>query len=337
MTDAHDEEAAVQAPGRAETPVTSVTDVTSTDTTVTGVSGMSGVTEVTEVTTEVTRLTGGAAEVTTVTEVTRRTRVPILMYHSVTDQPTPATRPHAVRPADFAAQMAYLKDGGFTPLTFAGLAAALEGGGPGLPARPIVITFDDGYADFHTEALPVLDRHGFPCTVFVTSGWLDDAGAEAAGRPLDRMLTWSQVREAAAHGVEIAGHSHSHPQLDQIPRDMVRQELRRNKALLEDRIGGAVTTMAYPYGYSSARVRREVREAGYKAACAVNNAVAGDRHDLLAVPRLTVGRSTTTARFRRAAEGRGVPLIYLKERTLTRGYAVVRRSRSGLGRLGSRV
>jgi peptidoglycan/xylan/chitin deacetylase (PgdA/CDA1 family) len=261
------------------------------------------------------------------------TRVPILMYHSVTDRPTPETRPHAVRPADFADQLGYLKDGGFTPLTVADLVASLHGTGPGLPDRPVVITFDDGYADFHTEALPVLERHDFPSTVFVTTGWLDDAGPTAAGRPLDRMLSWSQAREAAAHGVEIAGHSHSHPQLDQLRDHDLRQELRRNKALLEDRIGRPVTTMAYPYGYSSARVRGEVRKAGYWAACAVNNAIAADRHDLLAIPRLTVGHGTTMAKFRLAVEGRGVPLVYLKERVLTKGYAVVRRTRYGLRRV----
>ncbi|GLW98709.1 polysaccharide deacetylase family protein [Microtetraspora sp. NBRC 16547] len=264
------------------------------------------------------------------------TRVPILMYHSVTDRPTAETRPLAVRPGAFAEQLGYLRDAGFTPLTVADLAAALHGTGSGVPDRPVVITFDDGYADFHEEALPVLDRLGFPSTVFLTSGWVADAGSEAAGRPLGRMLSWSQAREAAEHGVEIAGHSHSHPQLDQINDHELRQELRRNKALLEDRIGRPVTTMAYPYGYSSARVRREVRGVGYRAACAVGNAIAADRHDLLAIPRLTVGPATTMARFSLAVEGRGVPLVYLKERTLTKGYAVVRRARYGLRKIATR-
>ncbi|MBO3748253.1 polysaccharide deacetylase family protein [Streptosporangiaceae bacterium NEAU-GS5] len=251
-------------------------------------------------------------------------RVPILMYHSVTDRPAPATRPLAVTPAAFAEQLAYLNDHGFTAVTFRDYA---EGG---LPGRPVVITFDDGYADFHSEALPLLDRHGFPATVFVTSGWLADAGPEAAGTPLDAMLSWSQVREAAAAGVEIAGHSHSHPQLDQLRDQELRDELRRNKDLLQDRIGAAVTTMAYPFGYSSARVRRAVREAGYTAASAVANALASDRSDPLAAPRLTVGPGTTMDRFARAVEGRGVARVYAKERMLTKGYALVRRARYGL-------
>ncbi|GIH77911.1 polysaccharide deacetylase family protein [Planobispora longispora] len=258
-------------------------------------------------------------------------RVPILMYHSISDRPTAGTEPLAVRPSAFADQLSYLKESGFTPLTVADLVASLHrNNGRSIPERPVVVTFDDGYEDFHSQALPVLERHDFPATVFLTSGWVSDAGKDAAGRPLDRTLSWSQAREAVSCGIEFGGHSHSHPQLDQLPDDRLRQELRRNKALLEDRLGVPVATMAYPYGYSSARVRREVRRAGYWAACAVNNAIAADRHDVLAMPRLTVTDGTSMAKFRRAVEGDRVPLIYMRERLLTRGYAVVRRTRYGL-------
>ncbi|MEO3873927.1 polysaccharide deacetylase family protein [Nonomuraea sp. B12E4] len=265
-------------------------------------------------------------------------RVPILMYHSVTDNPNPETKPHAVRPGDLAEQVAYLSESGFTPLTLGDLVASLnKNNGRSLPAKPVVLTFDDGYADFHSHALPLLERHGFPATVFLTSGWVSDAGQDAAGRPLDAMLSWTQALEAAQTGIEIGGHSHSHPQLDQLRMDDLRQELRRNKGLLEEKIGAPVATMAYPYGYSSARVRREVRKAGYFAACAVNNSLAADRHDVLAIPRLTVGKGTTLSMFKRAVEGSSVPLIYLRERILTKGYAVVRRTRYGLQRVRGNV
>jgi peptidoglycan/xylan/chitin deacetylase (PgdA/CDA1 family) len=265
-------------------------------------------------------------------------RVPILMYHSVSENPNDDTRPHSVRPSDLAEQFAYLAENGFTPLTLADLVASLnKNNGRSVPHKPIVITFDDGYADFHSHALPLLDRHRFPATVFLTSGWVSDAGDDAAGRPLDDMLSWGQAREVAQTGVEIGGHSHSHPQLDQLSTDELRQELRRNKGLLEEKIGAPVATMAYPYGYSSARVRREVRRAGYFAACAVSNTIAADRHDMLAIPRLTVARNTTISMFRRAVEGNAVPLIYLRERVLTKGYAVVRRTRYGLQRVRGNV
>ena len=109
-------------------------------------------------------------------------RVPILMYHSVSDRPNVETRPLAVRPSALAEQLSYLKESGFTPLTMADLIASLHGEDDRhLPERPIVVTFDDGYADFHSEALPLLERYDVPATVFLTSGWVSDAGKEAAG------------------------------------------------------------------------------------------------------------------------------------------------------------
>ncbi|MEV5568990.1 polysaccharide deacetylase family protein [Spirillospora sp. NPDC052269] len=254
--------------------------------------------------------------------------VPILMYHSVTDRPTPETRGLSVPVAAFADQMAHLTAHGFTPIPFSALGSTARARGE----RPVVITFDDGYADFHENALPVLERHGFAATVFVTTGWLADAGADAAGRPLDRMLSWAQVAEAAAHGIEIGGHSHSHPQLDQLDDHALREELVRSRGLLEDRLGEPVRTMAYPFGYSSARVRRMARAAGYDTACAVANRMAAGAADPLALPRLTVRATTGPGTFARVVEGRGIPLVFLKDHALTRGYAVVRRARYTLRR-----
>ncbi|MFC7101327.1 hypothetical protein ACFQQB_13095 [Nonomuraea rubra] len=80
-----------------------------------------------------------------------------------------------------------------------------------------------------------------------------------------------------------------------------------------------------------------MRKAGYFAACAVSNTIAADRHDMLAIPRLTVGKNTTINMFKRAVEGNAVPLIYMRERILTKGYAVVRRTRYGLQRVRGNV
>ncbi|MFI0357031.1 polysaccharide deacetylase family protein [Actinomadura sp. 9N407] len=263
--------------------------------------------------------------------------VPVLMYHSVREHPPRETAALAVSPAAFAEQMDVLADGGFTPVPLSALAGgSVEAAAPEA-RRPIVITFDDGYADFHAHALPVLAGHGFAATVFVTTGWLADARQDAAGRPLDTMMSWRQVTEAAAEGVEIGGHSHSHPQLDQLRDEALRDELARNRTLLEDRLGTAVTTMAYPYGYSSARVRRAVGEAGFESACAVANRLSPTGGDALAIPRLTVRASISPGTFARVAAGQGIPLTYLKDRALTRGYAAVRRTRYGLRRVTHRV
>jgi len=89
--------------------------------------------------------------------MTAHKAVPVLMYHEIASATDTASR-LAVPPDAFAAQLSYLHDHGFTPLTAGRLAAALASEGQGLPARPIVLTFDDGFADFHASALPLLRR-----------------------------------------------------------------------------------------------------------------------------------------------------------------------------------
>jgi peptidoglycan/xylan/chitin deacetylase (PgdA/CDA1 family) len=141
------------------------------------------------------------------------------------------------------------------------------------------------------------------------------------------MLNRTQLAEAAAAGVEIAAHTRSHPQLDQLPERLVREELGTSKRWLEDEIGLAVPGLAYPFGYSNARVRRVAREAGYRYAHAVDNAIASQRADPFAVPRLTVRRATTLPEFRRLVDGQMTPRL-LEDRALTRCWSAVRRVRA---------
>lgn len=257
----------------------------------------------------------------------RRGGVPILMYHGVSDDPAPRVRRLAVRPAAFAAQLAHLRALGFTPLTASGLVRAITDDGAGLPEKPVALTFDDGYADFHRHALPVLAEFAVPATLYVTTGWIEDAGPDAAtGRP-DRMMTWSQVRAAADAGVEVGAHTHSHPQLDQLPRAALGHELRAARERLEDVLGTAVAGLAYPYGYSNARVRDAVRAASYDYACAVGNRAARPGDDQYAVPRLTVRWSTSLEEFDRIVRCRRLPAVFAKDRALTKTFAVARRAR----------
>jgi peptidoglycan/xylan/chitin deacetylase (PgdA/CDA1 family) len=262
--------------------------------------------------------------------------VPVLMYHSVTETPPSSTRRLSVHPDAFAQQLDLLRGHGCATPTFGEFAAALETGCP-LPERSVVLTFDDGYADFYDNVLPLLDARGFTATVFVTTGWLADAGDRAAGRPLDRMLSWAQVRELARSGIEIGAHSHSHAQLDQLPGAVLREELRNSKALLESETDVPVRSMAYPFGYSSASVRSEVLATGYRYAAAVANTVTRGGGDLLALPRLTVRRSTDPGTFERITRAEGLGRTYAVDRALTSGWAVFRRSRHAVDRLRGRA
>ncbi|MFC7795879.1 polysaccharide deacetylase family protein [Streptomyces cinereoruber] len=253
--------------------------------------------------------------------------VPVLMYHAVDRDPAPAALGLSVTPEAFAAQMAVVAERGFTPLTTAGLAAAWRDGTP-LPARPLLVTFDDGYEGVHRHALPVLAKHSFASTVFVSTGWL--RGKHDGGGALDTMLDWAQVRELTDAGTEIGGHSHSHPQLDQLDAGRLRFETLRCREIVGEELGTAPVSFAYPYGYSSRRVRRAVREAGFAQALAVGNALARRRQGPYALERVTVRRSTGTEEFVRLIEGRAIARNFAADRAMTKGYALARRARGAL-------
>ena len=143
------------------------------------------------------------------------------------------------------------------------------------------------------------------------------------------MLSWSQAAEAAAAGMEAGAHSCQHPQLDQIPTARLRDELYTSKVRLEDKLGIPVPGLAYPFGYSSVTVRQVAREAGYDYAYAVRNTMTSTESDPFRLPRLTVHWSTSLPEFQRLVNGQFV-LSMARDRALTAGWSVVRRSKAAL-------
>lgn len=220
--------------------------------------------------------------------------LPILMYHSISAKAAPGFARFAMSPANFASQMAFLSGEGYHSFTISEAMAARDRREP-LPERSVVLTFDDGFSDFHSTALPILRQYRLRATLYVTTCYVGGTGrwlADCAEQ--DRqMISWSQLSEAAGEGVEIGAHSHTHPQLDRLRATRLTNEIRRPKALLEDRLGLAVTSFAYPYGYRDRAAARAVAEAGYDNACGVDDLPARLGGNRLALPRLTVDADTS--------------------------------------------
>jgi peptidoglycan/xylan/chitin deacetylase (PgdA/CDA1 family) len=137
----------------------------------------------------------------------RRIRVPVLMYHYIS-VPPPDADPYrldlSVTPDQFATQLAWLRNNGYTAITLDDLYMALMYGAP-LPPRPVILTFDDGYADAYDHAFRLLQAFDMVGTFFVITDRLD---FEQPG-----YLTWDQAREMAAAGMAIQSHTRSHPDL----------------------------------------------------------------------------------------------------------------------------
>lgn len=199
--------------------------------------------------------------------------VAILMYHSIAERANPAYDRWCVSPRLFRAQMAALAASGHAVLTTGDYVDRLRAGAP-LPERFAVLTFDDGLHDFLTGAMPILDSFGFPATLYVVAGrvglssrWLAPLGE--GRRP---MLTSDALRDLSRSGIEIGGHSMTHPELDILPPDAAMAEIACSRRVLEDMLGTPVHSFAYPHGYNSALTRTLVERAGYRSAVRVRDA-----------------------------------------------------------------
>jgi len=187
----------------------------------------------------------------------RTLSAPILMYHRIDRlRPTlPAiTRSLTVAPADFAAQMRWLRSHRYHAVTQQQLFAALEQG-KRLPAKPVVITFDDGYRDVLFNAAPVLKRLGMPATAYVITGRI--SGSDVS------FLSWAQLKALEQDGVEIGSHTVSHAELPQLTDPGALQQLIRSRLALERHLGHPVQWFAYPAGRFDERTETLVHQAGY--------------------------------------------------------------------------
>lgn len=258
------------------------------------------------------------------------TVVPILLYHAITHDPGNLIAPFTVTPQEFERHLDLLVQAGYRCTSFGEL---VDGGAePDRGTdRTAVITFDDGYADFASAALPALQARSLPSTMFLTTGWLEGAGAREPG-PTDRMLDWSQLPELAEAGVELGAHSHSHPQMDTLGASALRDELDRPRRLLEEALGQPVTTFAYPHGYNGPRVRRATRASGYRCAAGVRDRLHRPGEDTFNVSRLMLTASTTTDDVRRWLDGVDGRSDSDRESLATRGWRAYRRGRALLRR-----
>ena len=233
--------------------------------------------------------------------------MPILMYHSISDKSKEIFQEFAVRPAEFAEQMEYLANHNYNTITVAQLMQARKHKAFTIPERPVVITFDDGFADFYTEALPIFKKHHFSATLYVatafvdgTSRWLDFVGE--GERP---MVTWEQLVEIDANGIECGAHTHTHPKLDSIPFSRAKREIELSRQLLQEHLGKGIPSFAYPFGYFTNRVRRAVQEMGFESASAVRYAMSPEDDNTFSLARLQVNRGINIQEFETLLTGKG--------------------------------
>ncbi len=178
------------------------------------------------------------------------TGVPVLNYHQVNN------KFHTVltmKPENFEKQIRYLSENGYHALTLEEFTDYMDGKGE-LPDKPVLITFDDGYADNYEYAYPILKKYKMTGTIFLITDFV--------GRP--GYLTWEQVKEMSDNGMEFGSHTLSHRPLDSFDRNGMRHELVESKKAVEWRLGKPCLFIAFPEGKFTDTVLEETQNAGYR-------------------------------------------------------------------------
>ena len=221
----------------------------------------------------------------------RQVRVPVLMYHYIEPWPVAPDEIRqglTVRPEDFAAQMAYLHAQGYETVSLYDLVDALAIGKP-LPAKPVVLTFDDGYRSLMDFAVPVLEQYGYTGTVFVVTQLMDEE--------FPQYLTWAQAEGLYAAGWMIEPHSKTHDQLAGRGRDFQLYQMLGSIQTVEAHIGRTPRFFCYPSGEFDELSIEIAKELHLWGAATVNFGRVHSLSTMHTLPRVRIAGTGTLAEF----------------------------------------
>ena len=183
-------------------------------------------------------------------------KVPILTYHYIASNPNPKDRQRdalSTSPDKFEAQMDYLAKNGYTPITLDTLYGIFNNQ-TSTPAKPVVLTFDDGYIDFYTSAFPILRRFNFHAVEFIPTGLIGGS----------YYMNWNQIKEIQSSGlVTFEAHTVTHANLASLNYAAALKQLKDSKDVLYSQTGYPVNFIAYPYGVSNGSVQSAAKAAGF--------------------------------------------------------------------------
>jgi len=215
--------------------------------------------------------------------------VPVLMYHRVAPMSTATNSTSyglTVTPAQFRQQMAWLKRNGYTAISQAELFRAIQDGAA-LPARPVLITVDDGYVDAVTSMLPVLKPLGWPATFFIITSRIGERA----------FLDGDQLKTLDRAGMDIGSHTVDHLELPSLDESSRMQQLRTSRSALEKLLGHPVRWFCYPAGRNDSASAASVARAGYLLAYTTEGGSVLRADALTQLPRVRVSGGQSLESF----------------------------------------
>jgi peptidoglycan/xylan/chitin deacetylase (PgdA/CDA1 family) len=204
-------------------------------------------------------------------------RIPILMYHSISNDPEDGIHPYYTintTPKIFAEQIKFLYENDYSVVTLDEAVRLIESfrshpisQPPYYPIKCVVLTFDDGYKDFYTDAFPILKQYSFSATVFLPTNFIDNKRKFCLKGK--EHLSWDEIRELKNEGFTFGSHTVTHSQLEFLKIDEIQYEVKQSKDVIEDKIGESVESFSYPFAFPEDRkfkeyLRDTLEKCGYK-------------------------------------------------------------------------
>ncbi|HWD39236.1 MAG TPA: polysaccharide deacetylase family protein [Fimbriimonas sp.] len=232
--------------------------------------------------------------------------VPVLMYHIIAPVDKRSLVPlQYTDPGHLERQMKALKALRLNTVLMGEL------GSGSLPAKSVVLTYDDAYANFYTAAVPIMKKYGFKGTTFVVGNQIGGTNAwdVALGDVAHPLMTADQIRMSRADGMEIGAHTMDHVKLARREPAVAWKQIADSKEVIEEVLGESITSFCYPYGSCNEEVRDLVEKAGFTTACTTVQGVNTDKTDRYLLFRYNCKHNTTAFQyvarlFRAAVAGR---------------------------------
>lgn len=223
----------------------------------------------------------------------KESRMPILMYHSISNDRVKKVHPYyetSTSPYIFAQQMRFLYENGYHTVNIEEAICYLSGV-KRLKEKTAVITFDDGFCDFYTEAFPVLNSYGFSATVFLPTAFINNDRLKFKDK---ECLSWNEVRKLHNEGIMFGSHTVNHPKLYKMTINDIEYELKHSQKKIEDETGEAVESFSYPFAFPDhdkdfiILLKSMLKKCGYKSGVSTKIGLSSKTDESLFLKRLPV-------------------------------------------------
>lgn len=235
-------------------------------------------------------------------------QIPVLMYHSISSRDQNHVHPYFktnTEPGVFLKQMSYLNRNDYRIISI-DEALKIMHSGKYLQNKYAVITFDDGYQDILTNALPILKEFNFTATVYLPTHFISEEGRFFNN---NRCLNWQEVIELQSNNIEIGSHTVNHPKLISLTPQEVEIELTHSKAVIEDKLGKSCDSFSYPYAFPEANkqfvsfLRQILSKSGYNSCVSTIVGTMGEKADNFFIKRIPVNSDDDQQFFKAKLEG----------------------------------